>query len=193
MLRPLISRRSSTSDAELYAGLLRNDPASFEYLYQRLFPMVRQHLTSHGSTDEDAQDIFQEGVIALWQNARSGSFQLRDGVKLSTYLTQICKFRWMDKQRKAGYRREKHQEDIPDTRQDADPLAQWLDREEQQTFQTVFAQLDERCQEMLQRFYFQKESMLEIAQAYSIGEASAKNQKYRCMQRLRQLFQQAQS
>ncbi|MGB3617719.1 MAG: sigma-70 family RNA polymerase sigma factor [Catalinimonas sp.] len=181
----------SPTDRELYDGLLRNDPDAFRWIYRRMFPMVRRHLVEYGSSDDDARDVFQEGVIALWQNARDGRFQLREGVKLSTYLTQICKFQWMDRQRKAARRPEVSTEQLPDTQSESHALEQWIDRERQEQFQQLFAQLGDQCQDLLQRFYYRKESLRAIASHQGIGEASAKNKKFRCMQSLRDLCQTA--
>ena len=184
--------RTDFSDHRLYEGLISNDPECFRYLYRRMYPMVRRQLARHGAPDEDSRDVFQEGLIALWENARSGRFQLREGVRISTYLTQICKFRWMDRQRKAGRRRETTLDQLPDLRAEHDLTDGWDDREQQELFQQLFVRLGDRCQDLLQRFYFGKESLQTIARAYDIGEPSAKNQKYRCMQRLRGLCQEAQ-
>jgi DNA-directed RNA polymerase specialized sigma24 family protein len=48
-----------------------------------------------------------------------------------------------------------------------------------------FGTLSEQCREILNRFYFNKESMKQIAVFFSWTEASAKNNKYRCLERLR--------
>ncbi|MEM6841606.1 MAG: sigma-70 family RNA polymerase sigma factor [Bacteroidota bacterium] len=180
-------RLANFTDEELYQGLLNNDAEMFERMYIENFPAVRQQVQRYGGSEDDAKDIFQEGIIALWNNIRSGSYQLREGVKLSTYLVQICKLRWMDKMKKASHRYEVKQEDYVEPEAEADVLVNWIDQEEQQQFQQQFAQLGERCQDLLKRFYFLKETMQEIAAALSIGDATAKNEKYRCMQRLKKI------
>jgi RNA polymerase sigma factor (sigma-70 family) len=178
---------SEYDDHALYQGLLKNDQSAFEYLYTRNFPAVRQLVFQYKGNEDDAKDIFQEGIIALWNNIRSGSYQLREGVKLSTYLIQICKLRWMDKMKKASSRYEVKQEVYMEPAEEAEVMTEWIDQEEQSQFQQQFAQLGERCQNLLKRFYFLKQSLQEIAEAMTIGEASAKNEKYRCMQRLKKI------
>lgn len=178
---------SEYDDSSLYQGLLKNDQSAFEYLYTQNFPAVRQLIFQYRGSEDDAKDIFQEGVIALWNNIRSGTYQLREGVKLSTYLIQICKLRWMDKMKKASSRYEVKQEVYMEPAEEAEVMVEWIDKEEQSQFQQQFAQLGERCQNLLKRFYFLKQSLQEIAEAMTIGEASAKNEKYRCMQRLKKI------
>jgi len=178
---------SANDDTTLYEGLKNNEPSAFEYLYKNNYPAVRQLVFQYKGSDDDAKDIFQEGMIALWNNIRSGSYQLRPDVKMSTYLIQICKLRWMDRLKKASSRYEVKQETYMEPAQEAEVEVEWINREEQSEFQQQFAQLGERCQTLLKRFYFMKQSLQEIADFLGIGEASAKNEKYRCMQRLKKI------
>jgi len=178
---------SAYDDTTLYEGLKNNEQFAFEYLYKNNYPAVRQLVFQYKGSDDDAKDIFQEGMIALWNNIRSGSYQLRPDVKMSTYLIQICKLRWMDRLKKASSRYELRQESYQEPAQEAEVEVEWINREEQSEFQQQFAQLGERCQTLLKRFYFMKQSLQEIADFLSIGEASAKNEKYRCMQRLKKI------
>lgn len=178
---------SAYDDTTLYEGLKNNEQFAFEYLYKNNYPAVRQLVFQYKGSDDDAKDIFQEGMIALWNNIRSGSYQLRPDVKMSTYLIQVCKLRWMDRLKKASSRYELRQESYQEPAQEAEVEVEWINREEQSEFQQQFAQLGERCQTLLKRFYFMKQSLQEIADFLSIGEASAKNEKYRCMQRLKKI------
>ncbi len=184
------ARTPELSDESLYQGLLNSDTTSFEILYKKFYPAVRQQVTAYGGTEDDAKDIFQDGIIALWKNARCGTFQLREGVKLSTYLIQVCKLRWIDRMKKASHRYEMRKEELPESQQEPEFLIEWIDREEQNQFQQYFSRLGTRCQELLKKFYFHKESLQQIALAMNVGEATAKNEKYRCMQRLKKIIQQ---
>lgn len=178
---------SAYDDTTLYEGLKNNEQSAFEYLYKNNYPAVRQLVFQYKGSDDDAKDIFQEGMIALWNNIRSGSYQLRPDVKMSTYLIQICKLRWMDRMKKASNRYELRQESYQEPAQEAEVEINWINQEEQSEFQQQFARLGERCQQLLKRFYFMKQSLQEIAERLGIGEASAKNEKYRCMQRLKKI------
>jgi RNA polymerase sigma factor (sigma-70 family) len=178
---------STYDDTTLYEGLKNNQPSAFEYLYKNNYLAVRQLVFQYKGSDDDAKDIFQEGVIALWNNIRSGSYQLRKDVKMSTYLIQICKLCWIDRLKKASNRYELRQETYLEPVQEAEVEVEWINREEQSVFQRQFGQLGDRCQTLLKHFYFMKQSLQEIAEQLGIGEASAKNEKYRCMQRLKKI------
>ena len=56
----------------------------------------------------------------------------------------------------------------------------------------AFKQLGASCQLVLTRFYFEKKSMKAIAEELQIDAASARNKKYRCMQKLKELVQKKQ-
>ncbi len=188
MLRVLQKSKKELTDQDLFEGLLQNDQATFEYLYKKVYPMVRQQVHQLGGQEEDARDVFQEGLIATWQNAKSGKFQLQNNTKLSTYLVQVCKWRWLEKTKKASSRLEHQMEEMVEVGEAPSVLTRWLEKEDQQKFQTQFEKLSERCQEILQRFYFAKESIHHIAKVFGLEDKTAKNEKYRCMQRLKKIY-----
>lgn len=191
MFPQMLKNQQDFSDQELFQGMLRNDRTVFEDMYRRFYPMARKQIIQWGGQEEDARDVFQEGVVAMWQNARSGRFQLQSGARLSTYLVRICQHHWYEKSKKASTRREIRTETIEDRGADPDFLIQWLDQEAQDAFEHQFGKLGTRCQELLRRYYYERESLRTIAEWLNVGEASAKNEKYRCMQRLKKIYQES--
>lgn len=183
-----ISKTKQKTDQEIFDGLLQNDKGTFEFIYENYFAMVRKLVSEMGGQEADARDVFQEGVIALWQNARDGKFKLNDSAKLTTYLVQICKWRWLEKTKKASTLREKAMGEFFEQGEAPSVMVKWMEREEQMAFNTRFSQLGERCRGILKRFYFNNESMAHIASALNLTNATAKNEKYRCMQKLRKIF-----
>lgn len=178
------------SDRAIVEGLqsAAQTKVAFEHLYKQVYPAVRQQIRAFGGNEDDARDVFQEGVLALWKNVQAGKFELRADAKLSTYLVEICKRRWIDQKKKASSRYEQTPEQLPDQADGPNPLENWIDREEQDAFREKFRQLGERCRDMLTRFYYEKQPLREIAAVFGIGDSTAKNEKYRCMQRLKQIF-----
>ena len=49
----------------------------------------------------------------------------------------------------------------------------------------AFGNLGDSCKVLLMKFYFEKKSMNTIAEELDLDAASARNKKYRCMQKLR--------
>lgn len=177
------------SDQELYQGLLVNKAEIIEYLYREFPPLVRALLLRQGGKEEEIQDAIQEGMIALWKNTRQGKYQLNENAKMSTYFVEICKRRWAEKNRKKKNQSSMSIDEIPLLSPNPNALELWLKKEEMEKFETLYQQLNERCRQMLRRFYYEKENMKQIALAFTITEATARNQKYRCMQSLKNAYQ----
>ncbi len=189
MLKVLQAKAKGYSDEQLFDGLLENHKGVLEHIYREFYPMVRQKIRQLGGQEEDARDMFQEGLLATWQNARSGKFTLREGVRLSTYLVRVCHLRWLEKTNKASSRKEQAVETYEERGTDDHVLSRWLKREDQDEFTRIFGQLGERCRNLLQLFYYERQDLTSIARELSIGERSVKNEKYRCMQRLKKVYQ----
>lgn len=187
MIRELRPRTVEPSEAELYAGLRRGESEAFDLLYRHARPMAIRVLTDKGCPATDAEDLFQDGLMSLWQNIQDGKYERREGVKVSTYLVQLCRNRWIDRTRRVAYRQTdtvaEHSPglaaEVSDDHLLREARHEQLDR--------AFAQLGERCREMLKRFYFKRDPLSLLAEEMGITPQTAKNEKYRCTQRLRKL------
>ena len=177
------------SDQELYQGLLSNQRDSFAQLYQQVYPQAKALLKRMGANEEDVKDIFQEGMVALWRNAKQGKFQVQTDTKISTYLLQICKNQFLEKQRKASKREKSMTSLHAEPVEEGNFLDHWFQKEEMEKLSRHIRLLGQRCQNLLKRFYFERASLKKIALAMNLTEASAKNEKYRCMQRLKKTYQ----
>jgi RNA polymerase sigma factor (sigma-70 family) len=67
-------------------------------------------------------------------------------------------------------------------------LNRLIRKEEIDQARQLMASLGERCRKILYLFYYQRQSMEEIAAAMELTADSAKNQKYRCLNQLRELY-----
>ena len=185
----IASRSASFTDEDLVEGLRKHSQAAVNHVYQHIYPQAEAVLKRMGATGDDVQDIFQEGMVALWRNIQEGRYELRAETQLSSYLIEICKNKWKEKQRKAQTRYEVRPPQLPDVESPVSFLDAWMNEEEMAILRGKLRELGQRCQEILRRFYFGEESMKELAERFTISVASAKNEKYRCMQRLKARFQ----
>ena len=194
MIRFLPERPAARSEEDLYAGLLRADGDVFDELYREAFPRVRRALLKRSCPPAEAGDLFQDALVTLWQNARDGRFELRAGARISGYLLQLCVNRWIDRTRRVAFRQTDTREAIPERGSKAATEAEAAEAERRDLLEARHARLDaafeelgEACRQMLRRFYFERDSLADIAGDRGISAASAKTEKYRCMQRLRRL------
>lgn len=180
-----VSKATPVTDQELFDGIARKDNRAFHYLYQhhhrQIFSMVQQN---SGNTD-DAQDIFQEGLVALWTNIQTNRFELKDSARISTYLQTLCRNIWISRLRQK--RPMQDMEGQAHLVADEDTGASLEQYEQTVALRRLLGQLKESCRNLLTLFYYQRLSLAVIAERLDITEKTAKNNKYRCMQRLRTL------
>ncbi len=167
------------------AGLLANDDKVLEALYTANFYKTEAFVLANSGTAEDAKDIYQEAFIAAWQNIKAGRFVPENGASVEAYLFQIAKYKWYDHLKAL-----KKMNTVP-VAGEGDLLIEAVYNEEEENYirkvQEHFKNLGEPCKQVLTLFYFMKQSMAKIAAVFSWTEATAKNNKYRCLQRLRTL------
>jgi len=178
---------SNLTDNQIVKGLLQQEDAVINYLYEEIGPKVKQYIMSVGGSAEEANDIFQEGIVSAFVNIKSGKYKVSENAKFTTYLIQICKYKWYDTLKSAHKsKRGAEMIDVPD---DANIVEAMEESEKYSILHTLIDALGDQCKEILNRFYWQKESIEEISKALKMVPASVKNGKYRCMQKLKETAQ----
>ncbi len=82
------------SDKEILAGLRKRDNRILQYIYKNSFNPVKQLVLHNAGSESDAEDIFQEALIVIFQKLRDGqSFSLQSA--FSTYLYSIARLLWL--------------------------------------------------------------------------------------------------
>lgn len=178
------------TDAAIIEGILLDDEAALSKLYKLHFPMVLFFVQSNNGTEDDAKDIFQEAVIVFYEKIRARQLELNCQVK--TYLYSICRRLWL--KRLARNSRFSHVmiEDTesavaPEGDQDAEVAEQ--NELKFEAMANALAQLGEPCKTLLEDFYIHSLGMPEITQKFGYNNVdSAKNQKYKCLMRLKKFF-----
>ena len=56
------------TDQEIYEGIVQQDNKTFLFLYNKYKGRIIGMVQKNSGSEEDALDIFQEGLIALWTN-----------------------------------------------------------------------------------------------------------------------------
>jgi RNA polymerase sigma-70 factor (ECF subfamily) len=140
-------------------------------------------------SEDDSKDIFQLTILIFYDNVKSGKLEhLVSSIK--TYLFAIGKNVAKENMRKARRTTPINQEkwlkehliDEPDSRIEDDAFI---------IAKKALEQLGQPCQKLVELFYYEKKSMDEISVRLNYKNAeTAKNQKCKCMARLRKLFEQ---
>ena len=179
----------STSDKEqdLLKGLAKNDKKAIEAIYKENYSLIQHFVVNNNGTEDDARDIFQESLIVLYENTRSPSFALN--CQIRTYLYSVSRRLWLKKLQYAR-RFESHVENLEETV----PVEEDLEMHEKMNRQYgimrgAMGKIGEPCKSLLEAFYVHHKNMHEIASFFGYTNAdNAKNQKYKCLMRLKKLF-----
>ena len=174
------------TDQEIYEGIVQQDNKTFLFLYNKYKGKIIGMVQKNSGSEEDALDVFQEGLIALWTNIEKGKFQVQDQSRISTYLYALCRNIWISKLRK---RKIIHSIDDNPGIEGKIKVQELEDNYDKvKALEKVLGTLGAACQKILKLFYYQKASLKDIALEMEITEKTAKNTKYRCMQNLRANF-----
>ncbi len=179
--------KADSNEQVLLKGLANNDSKAIDTIYKENFATIQSFILNNNGSYDDARDIFQEAMIALYEKAQSDSFVLTCQIK--TYVYSICRRLWFKRLQQLGRF----------TRQ-VDPLDETVAVEEDleiyEKRNAEFAIMDralnslgEPCKGLLEGYYLKKMDMQELAREFGYTNAdNAKNQKYKCLMRLKKLF-----
>jgi RNA polymerase sigma factor (sigma-70 family) len=175
------------NESGLLNGLANNDKRAVETIYKENYNMIQSLIINNNGSAEDAKDIFQEAMIVLYEKVRSGSFELNCQIK--TYLYSVSKRLWLKRlQQSARY--DLAGDDLEPTIPVDDEIVDHEKRDaEFEMMDKAISSLGEPCKSLLEAYYLQKQSMQVIAANFGYTNAdNAKNQKYKCLIRLKKLF-----
>jgi RNA polymerase sigma factor (sigma-70 family) len=174
-------------DQELLEGLANNDDKSLEIIYSENFPMIYRMVLQNNGSEPDAKDLFQEAVIILYEKVQEGGFVLTS--KLKTYIYAVCRRLWLKKLQGQAW-----QGTISEELEDITPVEDTIEEAEKRDEQYVIMEkamshMGEPCKTILEDYYLHKRSMQEISEKFGYTNSeNAKNQKYKCLMRLKKLF-----
>ncbi|MDP4711843.1 MAG: sigma-70 family RNA polymerase sigma factor [Saprospiraceae bacterium] len=172
---------------DLRSPARQNNDRAFAEIYACHYASVQKFITKQGGTDEDAQDVFQEILIILYEKIRQADFKL--DCKLSTYMLAICKNIWHKKLKRLRLQQNIIQENHKQSLLvEEEAPADYAIISDEKRLMELLSHLSPDCREILRLYYFDRLSMRQIAEVMGYNsEQVAKNKKSRCMQVLRRL------
>ena len=179
--------RTENNELVILKGLAQNDRKAIETLYKRHYGMVQALILNNNGSVEDAIDIFQEALIVLYEKTKSGSFELNCLIK--TYLYSVSRRLWL----KRFHQLQKFTSEVENV-EEVVSVEEDLEMHERRNndyliMEKAMQSLGEPCKSLLESYYLQKRSMMEIAEDFGYTNAdNAKNQKYKCLMRLKKMF-----
>ena len=175
-----------TTKLTSFSAFKANDEVALRTFYEDNYYKTEKYILNNSGTTDHAKDIYQEAFIAVWRNIQLDKFYPESENSLEGYLFRIAKNKWLD------HLRSGHHKKTTPIGDSAEEITEELLPDDDEKYladvRNQFKTLGENCKEVLTRFYYKKESMRIIAEKFEWTEATAKNNKYRCLQRLRELL-----
>lgn len=183
----------TNTEQHLLAALAAGDRTATETIYRQNLHIVSGWLIKNGGTAADAADVFQEAMVVLFGKADDEHFRLT--CSIGTYLFAISKHLWYKKLQRQN-RDPAFLTHDPGNEEDEygivyeDDVKVHEEREEHyEQLDIALEQIGEPCRSLLKAYYHQDKNMQEIAADFGYTNPdNAKNQKYKCLARLRKIF-----
>lgn len=173
------------SDEAIVEGLRLRSDYIINFIYREFFPLIKFLVTENGGSEEDAEDIFQDGIIIIYNKINLNQLILTSSFK--TFLYSVCRNLWLQKlnKRKAIFDRLSDVEEYLEVPEDVLTEATYTEVELHRIIQLHFLSLTEDCQKVL-RLFTKNVSIREIAEIMGFKtENYAKTRKYLCKEELK--------
>jgi RNA polymerase sigma factor (sigma-70 family) len=178
------------TDSEIITALGNSKEINkgIEQIYQLYAEYVGSFIKNYGGNEQDAEDVFQETVIALIGIIQNEKYRMESSLK--TFMVSIAKNIWFNQLKKNNRsgEREKIFENNRD-KQETDISHLISDQEMKKELRELVYKLDEACRKILILFYYENLSMKEIVNHLPYeNDQVVRNKKYKCLQNLTQLI-----
>ena len=178
-------------DQQYIDALLNNDARLIDTLYQKFSGKIKWMVLQNGGNETDAEDIFQEALLALYEKAKKENFQLT--CPLEAFLYLVCKNKWISRLRK----RKTQKVTFTDTERyniSDDTFSKTEECNTQQARRKLMleklAELGTVCKELLLLSWSGK-GMEEVAGLMNISYAYARKRKSECVAKLATLVKES--
>lgn len=176
-------------DHKYIEALKDNNTPLIEEIYEKWYKEVVQYVTKNNGSVQDADDLFQESLMAIVRRVRKKDFSLK--VPFGGYFYFIYKNKWIDKLRKNKKLRVIKEDDERYTHEvDSKSIAHSTNDSDEryQLYLLCFEQLSEACQKVL-RLNLQGISNKEVMKQMGFATVNSTNQRiHRCRGKLQILI-----
>lgn len=173
------------SQSQLVDAIKENDANILKALYTSNYPKIEALVLKNSGSSAHAKDIYQDAFITVWTHIKQNKFAPQNDSALQGYLYKICKNKWTDVLRSKAFKDVKPLNTDTIKTVKSEETYDTLEDKKLKLTMAAFENLGQPCKQLLKTFYFEKKSLKEISKELNIEETTARNKKYRCMQKLR--------
>ncbi|MBE0660934.1 MAG: sigma-70 family RNA polymerase sigma factor [Bacteroidales bacterium] len=172
---------ANNPDHEMLEGLSRSESNAVRKVYDLVLPSVIAWVQENNGSEDDARDLFQEALIALFLKLENGDFILT--CTLKSFLRIVCRNLWLTRLRDSKNHQTSALDGIEVEAEENDLPEQIAQTDRNRLFITHFNKLSENCRKLLGMF-FNKIPFAEIALRLNTSEGYIKKAKFKCKERL---------
>ena len=177
------------SDEEILTGILSNHfNEVIRSIYRQYAGTVIAYVVTHGGSEQDGEDIFQETVVSFIDLVKSGKY--RGDARIKTFMISVARNIWLNEMKKKKSLDNRGRVfEINRGQEETDITENFYQREIKQQLQSLMDQLGESCKTILTLFYYENLSFKEIVEKMQYeNDQVARNKKYKCMKELTDLI-----
>lgn len=169
-------------------GLANNNSAVIQSIYKKFVPKVVSYIRNNSGDEDQAQDVVQEVLILLFNQAKAKKLQLT--CPFDAYFFLLCKRKWLNELKKSANKGVTLQEDFTSTTESTQVMLAETELfdEKQQLFDLMFQKLGDKCKEVLE-LSFSLQSMEEVAKKLNVTYGYVRKKKSLCTGQLTQWIQ----
>ncbi len=185
-----MSEKNLHPDQMYIDGLLQNNSSIIQSIYKKFAPKVKNYIRTNSGDDDQAQDIIQEVLITIYNQAKTNGLQL--SCPFDAYFFLLCKRRWLNELKKASNKEVTLMDEnvsIDESVQEMASQTEFFD-DKQSLFDEMFQKLGEKCQEVL-KLSFVTKTMEEVAEKLNVTYGYVRKKKSLCTGQLTEMIQQS--
>jgi RNA polymerase sigma factor (sigma-70 family) len=171
-------------------GLLQNNSNIVNSIYKKFVPKVKNYIRTNNGDDDQAQDIIQEVLITIYNQAKTSGLQLT--CPFDAYFFLLCKRRWLNELKKSSNKEVTLQNEnvsIDESVQEMTFQTEMFD-DKQLLFDEMFQKLSDKCKEVL-KLSFVSKTMEEVAEKLNVTYGYMRKKKSLCTGQLTEMIQQS--
>ena len=166
--------------------LRKKNTAALKQLYKTHYPMVLNLVLTNNGSEQEAKDVYQEAVIHFYERLQQVEFVLT--CKIKTYLYAVSRRLWL--KRLAEQKKQVRIEEEERFGGIEDEMTELESKEKSfHAMDKALNHLGEPCRTIVEDYYLRSLTMDQITEKFGYTNAdNTKNQKYKCLQRLKRIF-----
>lgn len=180
-------KKNKHPDHKYIEALINNDTRILNELYQKYTGKIVHFITKNNGDYDDAQDVIQETLITIYNQAKEKDFVLT--CPFDAYFYLLCKRKWLNILNKKGIDKVTILEEITSISDEQEMLANEtiVFEERSSLFMQKLEALGGKCKEII-TLSFKIKKMEEVAKKLGVSYGYARKKKSECIGKLTKLI-----